>query len=140
MDSTTFNPQKKLQISTLSCKFINNSNTKRYQMPKCHNKLPSAYISECPRPMSTRCTHTIMVTSNIVSKWAVGTKPNGWVMLFVYRYRGTMNECAPATIVGPSSTSDCVAIKSERSGHSKLHPDCHADHLVFPISCVECSL
>ena len=45
-----------------------------------------------------------------------------------------------ATIMGTSATLDCVAIQYNRSGHSRLYPDCPLDRLTVPISRAESSL
>ena len=54
--------------------------------------------------------------------------------------QGTANEHMSTTVVGPSSTQDCVAIPYDWPGHSQIYPNCSLDRLAFPISCAESSL
>ena len=51
----------------------------------------------------------------------------------VFYLRGTTGKCVPATVVGPSSFPESVAISYERSGHTQHYRDCPVARLTLPI-------
>ena len=55
----------------------------------------------------------------------------------VFYVQGTTTEHVLATIVGPSSKPDGVAIQYEQCGHSRLYAKCSLDRWTFLIKCVD---
>ena len=51
----------------------------------------------------------------------------------VFSLGGTTREHVLATVVGPSSFLECVAIIYERSSHTQVNCDCPVERLTFPI-------